>query len=56
MFIQTAQAYNPTDVSGVTTNLSTMIFEYLPALLVLMATLGIAMIAYSWVKRAIKGR
>ena len=49
-------AYAAADVTAVTTELTAMITAYLPSLLLLTATLGIAMIAYSWVKRAIKGR
>ncbi|MCK4744602.1 hypothetical protein KAS41_00905 [Candidatus Parcubacteria bacterium] len=49
-------AYAAADVTAVTTELTTMITAYLPSLLLLTATLAIALIAYSWVKRALKGR
>lgn len=54
--IPVARAYTPSDVSDVTVNLTAMITAYLPSLLLLTATLAIALIAYSWVKRALKGR
>ena len=49
-------AYTSTDVTGVTTELTTMITAYLPSLFLLCATLAIARIAYGWVKRALKSR
>ncbi|MCK4524964.1 MAG: hypothetical protein KAU07_00805 [Candidatus Andersenbacteria bacterium] len=49
-------AYTAADVTGVTTELTTMITAYLPSLFLLCATLAIARIAYGWVKRALKGR
>ena len=54
--IPTAKAYVATDVTNVTVNLVAMITAYLPSLFLLTATLGIAYIAYGWVKRALKGR
>lgn len=54
--IPTASAYTAADVTGVTTSLTTMITAYLPSLFLLVATLGIARIAYGWVKRALHGR